>query len=208
MRGVLRRWVRLLPCVFLGAGPLLAGCAAVLYTPANSSLNDPDTDGCDHAAMADALIASCRRLSDGEPLPDAPPFFGVLRRRTTADPYKLSSPPPMLSQFFFEFTPLGFVAPVFDYPPRETVYTGRVRLALSPGEAARRADAEFEFRTDGAGRFEKLVDFNRDAGAGAVRYAPASVKLVILCRPRGCALSSPSGAVAPDGKVLLRPLAP
>jgi hypothetical protein len=203
---MMRRWIRLVSSFFLCAGPLLSGCADIVYTPANSSLNDPDTDGCDHQAMADGLVASCRRLSDGKPLPDAPPFFGVRRRTAVADPYKLSDPPPLLSQFFFEFTPLGLVAPVFDYPPRETVYTGSVGLSFAPAEAARRADAEFEFRTDGAGRFEKVVDFDR--GASGVRYVPASVKLRILCRPQGCALSSASDAVSPDGKIALRPLAP
>lgn|GEM_PF-2476588 len=202
----MRRWLQLVPCLFLCAGPLLAGCAEIVYTPSNASLNDPDTDGCDHAAMADALVANCRHLSEGESLPDAPPFSGVLRRTTVADPYKLSDPPPLLSQFLFEFTPLGFIAPAFNYPPRQTVYTGRVKLELSPAEASRRAASEFEFRTDGAGRFETLVDFSR--GAGAMRYMPASVKLRILCRPRGCALSSTSDAVSPDGKVVLRPLAP
>ncbi len=199
------RSARLFPCVFACASLLLPGCAAILYTPANSALNDPDTEGCDRQAMSDALVASCRVLGEGEPLKDAAPFFGVLRRTTVADPYKLSRPPSMLAQFFFEFTPLGLFAPAFDYPPRETVYTGRVRIAVLPAPMPRRAVAEFEFRTDGSGRFEKILDLpthgGARSGASPARTAPENVTLQIACRPKGCRLSSTSPEVASDGTV-------
>lgn len=148
-----------------GAALLASGCASMVYSPANADLNDPEVSGCDRTAMEDSLVKSCRRLSEGASVKTGPPFFEVLRRTSLADPYKLSEKPSLAAQFFFELTPLGFFAPLFGYPPRETVYTGRVELA----------SAKFEFRVKAG---ETLV---KTAGSETVS---------ITCRARACELTS------------------
>src|SRR5277367_3347218 len=95
--------------IVLGFSVLLfSGCASMVYAPANGDLNDPDSSGCDHQAMEDSLVSSCRRLGTESPVPSAAPFFAVARRTAVADPFKLRRPPSLAAQFFFELTPLGF----------------------------------------------------------------------------------------------------
>jgi hypothetical protein len=185
--------------VLVCAALLVSGCASMVYSPANRELNDPDASGCDRQALEDALVKSCRRLGEGSPVKTAPPFFAVARHTAVADPYKLSEKPPLLSQFLFEFTPLGFFAPIFDYPPRETVYTGRVELSISPAEAALGAASKFDFRVNAGETFTKLLEFDK------ARYAPDSATISIRCRSRGCELSSIPPVVKPDGSLRLQP---
>jgi hypothetical protein len=152
----------------------VSGCADILYTPTNSDLNDPDTSGCDQQTLEDNMVKSCRRLGDGSPVASAAPFFDVSRHTTISDPYKLSRKPSAAAQFFFELTPLGLFAPIFDYPPRETVYTGRVELANAPNNPA----SKFEFRVKAGETFTKTIVLDKP------------VTISIRCRPRGCTLSS------------------
>lgn len=157
---------------------LVSGCANMLYTPSNAALNDPDASGCDPQAMEDALVKSCRRLTDGSPVPSAAPFSEVVRHKTVADPYKLESKPSSVSQFVFELTPLGFFSPLFGYPPKETVYTGVVEPAGAP---------KFPFRVKAGETFTKSVPLS-DQG-------PATYS--IRCRSRGCALTTTAPAKPP-----------
>jgi hypothetical protein len=159
------------PAVLFLATVLVSGCANMLYTPSNAALDDPDASGCDRQAMEDALVKSCRKLGDAVPVPSTPPFFEVTRRAAVSDPYKLEQKPGGGAQFAFELTPLGFLAPLFGYPPKTTVFTGRVEL---PGAPA------FDFRVNASETFTKTV---RLEGKG-------ETTLSIRCRTRGCTLSS------------------
>ena len=147
----------------------------MLYTPSNAALNDPDASGCDQQAMEDALVKSCRRLSEGVPVPSAPPFFDVVRRTAVADPYKLERKPTTEAQFVFEMTPAGIFAPLFGYPPKQTVYTGRVEPTGAP---------TFEFRVKAGETFTRTLT---SAVGPAVAFS-------IRCRPRRCELTK----AAPD----------
>ena len=194
--------------LFACAALLVSGCADILYTPTNTALNDPDTSGCDQQTMGDNLVKSCRRLGEGSPVTSAAPFFDVVRHTTVADPYKLSQKPSLAAQFFFELTPLGVLAPIFDYPPKETVYTGSVELSISPPEAAARVASKFDFHVKAGDMYTKTLEFNKSSGKESasddVRYSPDSVTVSIRCRSRGCTLSSKSPVVGSDGVIKLQ----
>ncbi|HEX4047392.1 MAG TPA: hypothetical protein VH309_06135 [Elusimicrobiota bacterium] len=163
------------PGILLCAVLLCSGCADILYTPTNAALDDPDVSGCDQQALEDNMVKGCRRLGEAVPMKSAAPFSGVVRRTTVADPYKLDQKPSLAAQFFFEMTPLGVFAPLFDYPPTETIYTGRVELALASPGAPERDASKFDFQVKGG------ETFTRDVGSRTIS---------IRCRPRGCALTS------------------
>jgi hypothetical protein len=200
------------PALLACAALLASGCAGTLYLPANRDLNDADVSGCDRQAMDDALVKSCRRLGEGSPVKSAAPFFAVTRRTAVSDPYKLVEKPNLAAQFFFELTPLGLFAPLFDYPLRETVYTGRVELSVTPADAAARVASNFEFRVKAGETFTKTLEFNKspglESGAPAAKYTPDAVTIEVSCRARGCALSSTPPLVNPDGSIRLQPANP
>jgi hypothetical protein len=195
------------PVLLAGAVFHFSGCASIFYTPSNADLTDTDTSVCDPQALDDNLLKGCRSISEGTPLKSAPPLFDVLRRKLVADPTKLSEKPSATAQFVFELTPVGLFAPLFGYPPRETVYTGRVELAITPPEAARRVESKFDFRVKPGETFTKTLQFNRTPGKvldlDAPRFSPEAVVLSIRCRPRGCELTSTPPIVGPDGSIKL-----
>jgi hypothetical protein len=202
------RFMFLRSIVFMGAVFLVSGCANMLYTPATADLNDSDISGCDRQALDDNLIKSCRRIGTGSVVASEAPFFDVVRYTTIADPYKLSRTPPTAAQFLFELTPLGIIAPLFNYPPRGIVYTGRVEFSISPAQAADRVAPKFAFRVKAGETFTKALEFNKpsreESTSLAVRYSPDSVAISIRCRDRGCTLTSSPSVVSSGGSIQLQ----
>jgi hypothetical protein len=90
-----------------------------------------------------------------------------------------NSDAPGWEKFLFEITPLGFIAPIFGYPPKSQSFEGSAALSIFPSAAADPKDLKFNFSVVPGGVFSKTLRFNgRESG---VRFDPESIVLEMRC---------------------------
>lgn len=202
---------------FSALSVLASGCASMIYVPSDEPV--ADTTGC--GGCGDPK--PCKHIGPGKTINTHPPWVQVRAKKVTYD--LCNEKKGLLSTLLFESTPLGFMAPLFGYPPTDTQYDGVVTLWIAPRDKTRKSFtvAAPGLRRSSADFFKEEVSFMRgkegrvtilfntlgetdlrDKGQGTF-FSPESVEIRISCGADRCTASAVPPIVSDDGAVDLVP---
>ena len=182
---------------------MASGCASLLYLDEGN----PDKD---YKNCSSSDTYPCRFVLSHKSIASESSYLSV-RRETIVSKFTDNAPVSWSGHLWllFESTPLGFIAPVFGYPPKRGGYGATVTLQISPLEAAQKTGMTHEFHVVPGQSEEWLLDFDEGAReklkeTGRVTaYKPHKVKITVACDKHTCSVSADPPVIGQDGTLSL-----